>query len=110
MTANAFLGEFEQLVMLTLLQLEDRAHAITIRHHLAVQANRQVTRGALYRTLDRLEEKGYLSWVTDEPTPDRGGHPKRRFFVTQAGIAALRVSQHALHNLTNGLDAILGQP
>ncbi len=110
MATPAFLGQFEQMVLLSLLQLGDEAHAISIRRHLAERANHRVTRGALYRTLDRLEAKGYVEWETDEPTPERGGYARRRFHVTQNGIAALRASQRAIDALTRGVEAVLKKP
>ena len=60
MGGSVFLGQFEQMVLLTLLQLGDDAHAIRIRSYLAEQAGHRVTRGALYRTLDRLEANATL--------------------------------------------------
>ncbi len=110
MTGSVFLGQFEQMVMLTLMQLGQDAHAITIRRYLAEQAGHKVTRGALYRTLDRLESKGYIDVETDEPTPERGGYSRRRFFVTKRGLAALKASHTALHVLSRGLDTVLRGP
>jgi DNA-binding PadR family transcriptional regulator len=110
MGGSAFLGQFEQMVMLTLMQLGDDAHAINIRRYLAERAGHRVTRGALYRTLDRLEAKGHIDWETDEPTPERGGLPKRRFSVTKEGLAALRASHSALSSLSRGLEAELIAP
>ena len=110
MTGSAFLGQFEQMVMLTLMQLRHDAHAITIRRYLAEEAGHKVTRGALYRTLDRLESKGYIDFETDGPTPERGGYSRRRFFVTNSGLAALRASHGALHALSRGLEMVLREP
>ncbi len=107
MGGSVFLGQFEQMVLLTVLQLGEDAHAINIRGYLKEQAGHSVTRGALYRTLDRLEDKGHIEWVSDEPTPDRGGYVKRRFSVTKQGLAALRTSHGALHVLSQGLDTLL---
>jgi DNA-binding PadR family transcriptional regulator len=110
MGGSVFLGQFEQMVMLTLLQLGDDAHAINIRSYLEEQAGHRVTRGALYRTLDRLEDKGHVAWEADEPAPERGGFPKRRFSVTKQGLKALRASHGALHTLSSGLEAELRGP
>lgn len=107
MPTNVFIGEFEQLVLLAILQLGDRAGALPIRQELARLAGRQCARGALYRTLDRLESKGFLKWQLEEGTPKRGGHPRRRFTVTPQGIAALKASRHALLRLWSGLEEIL---
>jgi len=105
--SSTFLGQFEQMVLLTLLQLGDEAHAINIRSYLMEQAGHRVTRGALYRTLDRLESKGHVEWETEKPTPERGGYAIRRFSVTRQGLEALRVSHGALHVLSQGLESVL---
>ena len=80
------LGEFEQAVLLAILQLDDAAHALDIREELDRRAGRRTTRSALYTTLDRLERKGMVTWAVAEPTPDRGGLPRRRYTITDDGI------------------------
>jgi DNA-binding PadR family transcriptional regulator len=95
------------MVLLAVLQLEEQGYAIAVRRELEQRAGRAVSRGALYRTFDRLEAKGLLTWSLDDETPDRGGHPRRRFRVTDEGIAALRTSRQALFSLWEGLDAVL---
>ena len=62
MPPKAFLGEFEQMVLLAILQRGKDANALEIRRELEASANRRVTKGAFYTTLDRLERKGYLTW------------------------------------------------
>ena len=106
MTAT-FPGEFEQMVLLAILRLEDGAFALSVIRELDRQAGRQVSRGALYKTLERLEDKGLVEWEVEEATPERGGHPRRRFRVTAAGLASLRVSRDALLRLWDGLDRVL---
>ena len=97
------------MVLLAVLRLGDHGYAVTVRRELERRAGRRVSRGALYRTLDRLETKGLLSWTLEEATPARGGHPKRLFRVTVKGIEMLRASRAALFNLWAGLDTILGE-
>jgi DNA-binding PadR family transcriptional regulator len=104
---KSFLGEFEQMVLLATLQLDRHGYALGIRHQLEQRAGRSVSRGALYRTLDRLETKGLLDWSLEDETPERGGHPRRRFQVTDAGVEALRESREALFSLWEGLDELL---
>jgi PadR family transcriptional regulator PadR len=101
------LGEFEQLVLLAVLQLETDAHAARIRDTIEQGAQRRVTRGALYATLDRLTTKGFLDWEVEDATPERGGIPRRRFQVTQPGLEALRRSYGAVRALSRGLDSVL---
>ncbi len=103
----ASLGEFEHIVMLAVVRLRESARAFDIREEIQDKAQRRVSRGALYATLERLEKKGYLTWETEATTPERGGIPRRRFFVTDDGTAALRASQRALANLSEGLEAYL---
>ena len=79
MPRSAFLGEWEQLVLLAILRQRDAAYVIGLREHLAVVMGRTPSRGALYRTLDRLEDKAYIKGIEEDASPDRGGHPRRRF-------------------------------
>lgn len=97
------LGEFEQLVLLAILQLGEDAYAAGIRREIEERAERSVSRGALYATLDRLEHKGYLRWETEDSTPARGGIPRRRFIVAAPGLEALRASLDAIRRLSRGL-------
>lgn len=97
------------MILLAVLQQGEAAYAIDVRKELERTAGRSVSRGALYRTFDRLEAKGYIDWELEDgsPVPDRGGHPMRKFRVTDAGLEALRVSRSALLKLWRGLDAVL---
>lgn len=104
-----YLGEFEQLVLLAILQAGDDAYALAIIKQLDARANRRVDRGTLYKTLDRLEAKGLVNWTVEEATPDRGGHRRRLFTVTAAGIRVLRASREVLFNLWEGLEPTFGE-
>jgi len=104
---SAFLGEFEQMVLLAILQLGEEAYALSVIRELDQRIGRRVSRGALYKTLERLEEKGFIDWEVEETTPGRGGHPRRRFRVTGTGITALKVARDALSRLWEGLDGVL---
>jgi PadR family transcriptional regulator PadR len=106
----SFLGEFEQMVLLAILQLDEGAFAVSVLHELDGRAGRQVSRGALYKTLERLEEKGLVEWELESATPERGGHPRRLFRVTGAGVSALQASRDALLRLWDGLEGVLGGP
>jgi len=105
-----YLGEFEQLVLLATLQLKDEAHAPAIGRELQDTAGRRVSRGALYATLERLENKGLLRWEIGAASSERGGHRKRRFAVTASGVETLRGSRSTLENLWQGLDEIFARP
>jgi PadR family transcriptional regulator PadR len=106
-TRQGSLGEFEQLVLLAILRLDDGASGPGISVELEEKASRSVSRGALYSALDRLESKDFLTWRVEPSTPDRGGHPSRIFSVTEEGLEALREHQRALRNLTDGLESVL---
>ena len=101
------LGEFEHVVLLAILQTRADAYALAIVRELDQRAGRNVDRGALYKTLDRLEAKGLVTWSLEETTPDRGGHRRRRFAVTNAGLEALRASREVLFQMWDGLNAVL---
>ena len=98
------LGEFEQLVLLAILRLRDRAYGVTIRAELAERAGRAVAPGAMYTALERLETKGLITSRMSDPTPQRGGRAKRHVLVTAAGMKALTRSVRAYERLLDGLD------
>lgn len=104
----AKLGEFELLVLLAILRNRDEPYANRVREELESNAGRRVTRGALYRTLDRLTEKGCVSWeLTPSDTPERGGHPMRRLEVTSTGLESVRHSRDVLLSFLDGLGPVL---
>lgn len=105
--ADAYLGEFEQVVLLAILRLRDGAYAIPIREEIEEKTGRAVARGALYTALDRLEDKRCLRSRMSAPLAERGGRSRRYFTVTPAGLAALRASRRALQQLWQGLDEVL---
>lgn len=100
------IGEFEQMVLLAILQSAEEAYAPNIRVVLRERAGRSVSRGALYRTFDRLAAKGLVEWEVEDsnPIPERGGAPMRRFRTTAEGRRALRLSRKALLNLWDGIE------
>ena len=110
MSPSNYPGEFEQMVLLAVLRLGQGAYALAVLRELDQQAGRRVSRGALYKTLDRMEAKGMVRWQVEEATPDRGGHPRRLFSVTPQGVALLQASRDALFRLWDGLDGVLGKP
>lgn len=110
MTDRDYLGEFEHIVLLALLRLEDRAYGVTVRQEIELRTEREVSIGAVYATLDRLETKGYVKSHRGDPTPERGGRSKRFFRVTPKGVAAVNRTQLALLNMTEGLGLIRSYP
>jgi len=103
---KSFLGEFEQMVLLAILQRGEDANALEIRRELEESANRKVAKGAFYTTLNRLERKKYLSWTARTVGEGRSGLPQRHVKVTPQGVAELQKSRDALQNLWQGLDEV----
>jgi DNA-binding PadR family transcriptional regulator len=101
----AKIGEFELLVLLAILRQADAPYANRVREDLEANADRTVTRGALYRTLDRLATKELIAWELEPSgTPERGGHPMRRLSVTDEGREAVRNSREVLLRFFDGLE------
>ena len=101
------LGEFEQVVLLSILRLGDDAYAVSVRDEIARCTGREVSRGSIYITLDRLETKGYLKSRLADPTPERGGRAKRYYALRPRAVEALRECRRQLQSLWRGLDAKL---
>ncbi len=107
--ATGYLGEFEQLVLLAVLRLEDDAYGATIRRLIEDAAGREVSIGALYTTLERLHEKGYVTARIGDPTAERGGRRRKIYTLTAAGHAALTRAYESFANMTRGLRAKLAR-
>ena len=103
------IAEFEQMVLLAVLQVHEDAYGVTVHEELERHTDRAVSRGAVYMTLDRLEKKGFLTSSLSEPTAERGGRSKRCYAVTKTAITALRASRRTLLSLWDGLDPVLGK-
>ena len=102
------LGEFETLVLMAILRLGEDAYGMRIRLELLDRAERSCSYGALYTTLDRLEQKGYVSSHTGDPTPERGGRAKKYFHIEAPGEAALRQAYATTRRMATGLEPQLG--
>lgn len=106
MPKRDYLGEFEHIIVLALLRLADQAYGVTVRREIEFRTKREISIGAVYATLDRLETKGYVKSHRGDPTPERGGRSKRFFHVTAKGIAAVNRTQRAIQSMTEGLGLI----
>lgn len=93
------LGEFEEIVLLTVAILYDEAYGVAVREEIEQRLERKVSLGAMHATLVRLEEKGLLRSRLGEATGKRGGKRKRHFQVTRAGQAALAATREARESL-----------
>src|SRR5262245_64469511 len=110
MSVQALIGQFEQFVLTAILSLGENAYGVTIREVVGELASpRNVSLGAVYSTLDRLEDKKLIkSWLSD-PTPERGGRSKRHYRLEPAGEGALRESVEAYRRVCNAVEGILGR-
>lgn len=103
MPKGEVLGEFEQLVLLALIRLGDEGYGMAVRRELEARAERDVSIGAVYATLDRLESKGLVKSKMGESSAARGGRVKKCFTITGAGARALERSQQTLRQMLEGL-------
>ncbi|MCG6990203.1 MAG: PadR family transcriptional regulator [Gemmatimonadetes bacterium] len=103
-------GEFELLVILAVRRLADDAYGVTILDELEERTSRTLTLGTVYKTLGRLESKGYLETRTAPPTRERGGRRKKLYEVTATGLEVARSSLADLRKLTEGLEPDLEVP
>jgi DNA-binding PadR family transcriptional regulator len=89
-----YLGEFEELVLLTIAVLGSEAYGVLIQREIEERCNRSISIGALHSTIARLEEKSYLkSWVGGA-TKERGGRSKRYYEITHAGKKAVAATKN----------------
>lgn len=86
---KGYLGEFEELVLLTIANLGNEAYGLALLRDINERAKRNLSIGAMHSTLTRLEEKGYVTSYQGEATNKRGGRRKRYFELTSTGIAGL---------------------
>jgi len=100
-------GEFELMVLLAVLRLEKEAYGVTIREELERETSRTIAFGTVYKTLGRMEGKGFVQSRMGEPTGERGGRRKKLYEMTPAGLAIARRSVADLRSLTEGLEAAL---
>jgi DNA-binding PadR family transcriptional regulator len=106
---NEFPGEFEQMLMLVILQLGDEAYGARIHAQLVAEVGREPSAGALYTTLKRLESKGLVTARAEAAGEERGGRPRRYYTATAAGLASLRKSRTALLQLWGPVAAALDE-
>jgi DNA-binding PadR family transcriptional regulator len=103
MAPQISLGEFEQLVLLALVRLRDHAYGVSVHTELMRRARREVTIAAVYKTLERLEDKGLIASTIGPPTAERGGRRKKFFRIQPAGQRALAQALASLRRMTDGL-------
>jgi DNA-binding PadR family transcriptional regulator len=103
MPRGDLLGSLEHIVLLALIRLKANAYGMAVRREIEERTGRDVSIGAVYTTLARLQAKGYVRSLVGEPTAERGGRAKRLFRIEADGERALRGSQEAIRKMTVGL-------
>lgn len=100
------LGSLEHIVLLAVMRLGEEAYGITVRDEIDNTTGRDLSVGAVYATLVRLETKGFIKSSAGEPTAERGGRAKRYFRVTADGKLALRNTQDMIQKMSAGLKGV----
>ncbi len=100
---RTFLGEFEEVVLLTVAVLGDEAYGVTVTQEIEQRTGRVVGFSTVHTTLQRLAEKGYLSSEMGGATAERGGRRKRFFSVTALGRKALQEVKQVREELWSAL-------
>src|SRR5580692_5366208 len=94
------LGQFEQIVLTAILALDGNAYGVTIHAKVEeLSRPKKSARGAVYATLDRMEDKGLIASWLSEPTKQRGGRSRRHYRLDKSGEAALRESAQAARRI-----------
>lgn len=97
------LGEFEYFILSSAARLGDNAYGAAMRQDIEDLTGRQCSIGALYTTLDRLEQKGFIKTWMGEPTPERGGRAKRMVRITAKGIREAKEFYNAIATISVGV-------
>jgi PadR family transcriptional regulator PadR len=104
MSPEAYLGEFEQLVLLAVLRCGGAAYGMAVRRELLERVGRDTAIGAVYATLDRLEEKGLVTSAFSAGDESRGGRPRRCYTVNAAGKRALKRCVETVARMRQGVE------
>lgn len=99
MNDRSYLGEFELMLLLTIIHLGDEAYGVPIARELERLRGRGVSVGSVYAALERLEGKGIVASALGDPTPERGGKAKRYFRITKEGLRQVRETRRVLTKL-----------
>ena len=103
---GTYLGEFQEIVLLTILVLGENAYGVSIQDEISERTGRKVSRGALHTALTRLDEKGFISSEYGGATAERGGRRKRFYQVTNLGKSALEEAKTLRDELWNEVPKI----
>jgi PadR family transcriptional regulator, regulatory protein PadR len=109
MADRSYLGEFELMILLAVIQLGDEAYGVPISRELERHRGRGVSIGSVYAALERMEAKGLVTSTLGNPTPERGGKAKRYFTVTKAGLRQVHDTRRVLTRLWRTLPELKGE-
>lgn len=109
MKKRSYLGEFELMVILTVIRLGDDAYGVPITRELERQREKEVSVGSVYAALERMEAKGLVHSNIGDPTPERGGKAKRYFRATKQGLREAQEMREVLTRLWKGLPELKGE-
>ncbi len=108
MKKRAVLGNFEFMVLLALLRLDEAAYGVVISREIETITGHEAALGHVYATLDRLAERGLVTSRLGEPTQERGGRAKRYFSITKTGLRDVRETQRAFTKLWHAVPQLQG--
>lgn len=106
---RGYLGEFELLILLTVIHLGDEAYGVPISREIEKRRGRGVSVGSVYAALERLEQKRLVVSELGDPTPERGGKAKRYFRVTKEGLRQVHKTRQVLSSLWRKLPELKGE-
>jgi PadR family transcriptional regulator, regulatory protein PadR len=106
MREHSYLSEFELILLLTILRLDDDAYGVPLSRELSQLRGKEVSVGSVYAALDRLELKGLITSNLGESSPERGGRAKRYFRVTEEGLLSVQETRRVLTKLWKALPSI----
>jgi PadR family transcriptional regulator, regulatory protein PadR len=109
MTERSYLGEFELMILLAVIQLGEEAYGVPISRELEALRERDVSVGSVYAALERLEAKGLVASTLGDPTPERGGKAKRYFRVTREGLRQVQETRRVLSKMWRTLPELKGE-
>jgi DNA-binding PadR family transcriptional regulator len=109
MTDRSYLGEFEMMILLSVIHLGEEAYGVPISRELEAQRGRDVSVGSVYAALERMEGKGLVSSSLGDPTPERGGKAKRFFRITKEGLRQVHETRRVLTRLWRSLPELKGE-
>ena len=105
----SYLGEFEQIILFSLLQLGEHAYGVSIRDVIEERTGRHVSTGAIYTTLGRLEERGLVTSRVGDSTPGQAGRPRKYYTLTTSGARSLQEAYDTIQSMAGGLTTRLSR-